>query len=54
MEKSIEEVIHLYGKTPIRLGAQLYLKNFYESLGFKQVSNVYDEDGIDHIEMLRL
>jgi ElaA protein len=54
MEKSIEEVIHLYGKTPIRLGAQLYLKNFYESLGFKQVSDVYDEDGIDHIEMLRL
>ena len=54
MEKSIEEVIHLYGKTPIRLGAQLYLKKFYESLGFKQVSDVYDEDGIDHIEMLRL
>jgi ElaA protein len=53
MEKSIEEVVHLYGKTPIRLGAQLYLKKFYESLGFRQTSDVYDEDGIDHIEMLR-
>lgn len=53
MEKSIEEIVKSYGKTPIRLGAQLYLKKFYESLGFKQVSDVYDEDGIDHIEMLR-
>ncbi|HKZ66044.1 MAG TPA: GNAT family N-acetyltransferase [Chitinophagaceae bacterium] len=53
MEKSIEEIIRLYGKTPIRLGAQLYLKKFYESLGFKQTSDVYDEDGINHIEMIR-
>ena len=53
MEKSIEEVIQLYGKTPIKLGAQLYLKNFYESLGFMQSSDIYDEDGIDHIEMIR-
>ncbi|MGZ5219306.1 MAG: GNAT family N-acetyltransferase [Chitinophagaceae bacterium] len=53
MEKSIEQTIHLYGETPIRLGAQLYLKNFYESLGFRQISDVYIEDGIDHIEMIR-
>jgi ElaA protein len=53
MEKSIEEAFKLYGKTPIRIGAQLYLKKFYESLGFRQTSNVYIEDGIDHIEMIR-
>ena len=53
MEKSIEEIIRLYGKTPIKLGAQLYLKKFYESLGFMQSGDVYDEDGIDHIEMIR-
>ena len=53
MEKSIEEVIRLYGKTPIKLGAQLYLKKFYESLGFIQSGDIYDEDGIDHIEMIR-
>lgn len=53
MEKSIEEMIRLYGKTPIKLGAQLYLKKFYESLGFIQSSDIYDEDGIDHIEMIR-
>lgn len=53
MEKSIEEVVRLYGKTPIKLGAQLYLKKFYESLGFIQSGDIYKEDGIDHIEMIR-
>ena len=53
MEKSIEETEKLFGKTSIRLGAQVYLKKFYESFGFKQSGEVYDEDGIDHIEMTR-
>ena len=53
MEKSIEAIIHSYGKIPIKIGAQVYLKKFYESLGFKQTSEIYDEDGIDHIEMIR-
>lgn len=53
MEKSIEETISLYGETPIRIGAQLYLKEFYTSLGFITSSNVYLEDGIEHIEMTR-
>lgn len=53
MEKSIEELQFLYAPVPIRIGAQLYLKKFYESFGFEQTSEVYDEDGIDHIEMTR-
>jgi ElaA protein len=53
MEKSIESVEELYGKVPIKIGAQLYLKNFYSSLGFIQVSDMYLEDGIEHIYMLR-
>lgn len=53
MEKSIEEIFNLFGKTSIRIGAQLYLKKFYESFGFIQTGNIYDEDGIDHIEMTR-
>jgi len=53
MEKSIEQVELLFGKTPMKIGAQLYLKNFYSSFGFEQSSDVYDEDGIDHIEMIR-
>lgn len=53
MEKSLEHLTELYGKTPIRIGAQLYLKKFYESFGFLQSGDVYDEDGIDHLEMTR-
>lgn len=53
MEKSIEELASLFGKSPIRIGAQLYLKKFYSNFGFEQSSDVYDEDGIDHIEMIR-
>lgn len=50
---AIERVEHVYGLVPIRIGAQLYLKAFYESFGFVQTSDVYPEDGIDHIEMTR-
>ncbi len=51
MQKSIEMLRNLYGPAGIRIGAQLYLKSFYESLGFQQTSPVYIEDGIQHIEM---
>jgi ElaA protein len=53
MEKSIAELVNLYGNTAIRIGAQLYLKRFYESFGFVQSGDEYDEDGIPHIEMTR-
>jgi ElaA protein len=53
MEKSISETIRLFGNGPIKIGAQLYLRNFYSALGFEQTSEVYMEDGIEHIEMVR-
>lgn len=53
MQQSVEQCYLLFGKQAIKIGAQLYLKKFYESFGFIQSSNVYDEDGIDHIEMLK-
>lgn len=53
MEKSIEEIHKLYGKHPIRIGAQRYLKNFYENFNFVQTSDEYLEDSIPHIEMLK-
>lgn len=52
MLESIDQLYKLWGRQPIKIGAQLYLKKFYESFGFQQSSPVYDEDGIDHIEML--
>ena len=53
IEKSIEEVFKLYGKGPIKIGAQRYLKKFYRSFGFEQIGDIYEEDGIDHIKMIR-
>jgi ElaA protein len=53
MQQSIEELQKLFGQSSIKLGAQLYLKKFYESFGFVQSSDVYIEDGIPHIEMIR-
>lgn len=53
MQRSITTLYELYGRQPIRIGAQLYLKKFYETFGFQQCSEVYLEDGIDHILMLK-
>ena len=32
--------------------AQAYLQDFYQSLGFKPISEVYLEDGIPHLDMI--
>ncbi|MFI5186927.1 MAG: GNAT family N-acetyltransferase [Chitinophagales bacterium] len=53
MQRSIEELHALFGKRPIKLGGQLYLKKFYESFGFIQSGEIYVEDGIQHIEMIK-
>lgn len=45
--------IAIAGAVPIRIGAQAHLEKFYGELGFVRASDVYDEDGIPHIEMLR-
>ena len=37
---------------PIKIEAQAYLKDFYLSLGFKQISDEFILEGIPHIEML--
>ena len=52
MERSIATTYNLFGKSPIKIGAQVYLKKFYESLGFKKISDIYLEDGIEHIYMV--
>lgn len=54
MEEAIRVTTEIHGNQPIRIGAQLYLKNFYASLGFNPDGNIYLEDGIEHIEMVRV
>jgi len=53
MQYSISECERLFGKGPIKIGAQLYLKKFYNEQGFEQSGEVYLEDEIDHIPMIR-
>ena len=40
-----------FNETAITISAQEYLKNFYESHGFVQTSEMYLEDDIPHIQM---
>ena len=43
----------VYPVQPNRIGAQQRLEKFYQGFGFKTASDMYIEDGIPHIEMLR-
>ena len=53
MQQAVAQCEMLFGVQAIKLGAQLYLKRFYEGFGFVQCSEGYLEDGIPHIPMLR-
>jgi ElaA protein len=54
MQRGFAGVNALAGDVAIRISAQAHLDAFYGALGFSRVSDVYDEDGIPHIEMLRV
>jgi ElaA protein len=51
--RSIDRIEEIYGKPAIEISAQLYLKRFYESFGFRQEGEPYLEAGIEHIHMTR-
>lgn len=53
VSEAITACYRLFGAGPIKIGAQLYAKAFYEQFSFVQSGDIYDEDGIDHIPMLR-
>lgn len=53
MLESLRRAQKLWPGQPIRIGAQSRLERFYAALGFVTASAPYDEDDIEHIEMLR-
>ncbi len=53
MAESINRCYELFGKGSTKIGAQEYLKKFYESFGFVQIGEGYLEDGIPHIYMIK-
>jgi ElaA protein len=52
MQLAVEYCRKIFGDGPIRIGAQYYLEKFYNEIGFTATGDVYDEDGIEHIEMI--
>src|SRR5690554_6558559 len=52
INKAIAFIRNTLEEKEIRISAQAYLQDFYKSFGFKQISDIYLEDGIEHMEML--
>ena len=52
MVRAMKFITEDLGKEKIRLSGQAYLSDFYQSLGFEKVSEMYLEDGIEHFEFL--
>ena len=53
IKNAIAGILEHFGESQITIGAQLYLKKFYEKHGFVQSSEMYLEDDIPHIEMIK-
>ena len=53
MEQSIIHCQQLWPDCVIEIGAQAYLKDFYQQHGFVATSDIYLEDGIAHLDMKR-
>lgn len=52
VQATIDETKKLFPEKAIKIQAQAYLQKFYESFGFKPVSDVYLEDNIPHLDMV--
>lgn len=53
LRQALAECEARFGAQPIKIGAQQYLRAFYESFGFVAVDAGYLEDGIPHVHMVR-
>lgn len=51
MIEAINEIEKNYKVNKITLSAQCYIKGLYKSVGFKEVSEEYEEAGIPHVKM---
>ncbi len=53
MQQCLNHIAHTWPDANIRVSAQQYLNQFYAEFGFIQTSEMYLEDNIPHIEMLK-
>jgi ElaA protein len=52
VEACIQKSMQEYPNSDIRISAQTYLAKFYEEFGFINVGDPYDDEGIEHIDMI--
>lgn len=53
MREAVCQLHRCWGEQPIRIGAQAHLQAFYRQHRFEPQGDLYIEDGIDHVEMIR-
>ena len=51
VEAGVNYIIENFKTKDITIGAQEYLRKFYNEMGFKAISEVYLDDGIPHLDM---
>lgn len=51
--KALEEIAEEQGATQVKLHGQTHAEGFYKKLGYRTSSEVFIEDGIPHILMLK-
>lgn len=56
-DRLLQELLQIaaakFPRRPVTIGAQAHLQNFYGKAGFRPVSEIYLEDDIPHVKMLR-
>ncbi|MBD8890538.1 GNAT family N-acetyltransferase [Roseibium litorale] len=53
MAEAMKKVEECRPGQPVHLSAQAHLEAFYEGFGFKRSSEIYLEDGIEHVDMIK-
>ena len=53
LQTALEEISRCWPKASVKISAQDYLQKFYGQYGFIRVSDVYLDDGIPHVEMVK-
>ena len=52
VQQCLEKCSAEYPDRDIRISAQAYLEQFYQTFGFEVTSQPYDDEGIEHVDML--
>ena len=53
LQEALQKISQFGPQTSIKISAQEYLQPFYSQYGFVRASEVYMEDGIPHVEMVK-